>query len=135
MQDSCNSPTTKSNPTLFEIQPIRIDYFGTAMSIRIACSETAMEAYGSEQWSGDSSTYMTAGQMCLRSLMVFQETSSSVFLRIVKAILGWPALEDSTGFESSPSRRFLLSKVCLAMLLSPCLQPKMEAFGLALTRA
>ena len=72
----------------------------TAMSIRINCSGTAMEVSGSEPTSGGSSMCTTGGQMYLRNRMASQETLSSAFSRIVKAISGSPPLEDSTGFES-----------------------------------
>ena len=95
-----------------ESYPIPVQSIGMrcsriAMSIRINCSGTAMEVYGSEPAIGGSSMYIRAGQTYLRNPMASQATSSAVFSRIVRGMCGWPPLEDSTGFETSPSLRFL----------------------------
>ena len=71
-----------------------------------------MEVSGSEQSSGGSSMYITAGQMYLRDLMASQAMLSSAFSRIVKAMSGFPPMEVSTAFGTWPSPRFQLNKVC-----------------------
>ena len=71
------------------------------------------------------------GRICLRSLTVSQEITSTVSLRIVKAIFGSPPSMASTAFATSPSPRFPSSKVCLMPALGPSWRPGMAAFGLA----
>ena len=66
-----------------------------------------MEVSGSEPGGGVSSMYVMAGQTYLRKQTASQATSLAVFSRIVKAMSGSPPREDSTAFESYPSRLFL----------------------------
>src|ERR1019366_2329904 len=103
------------------------------MSIRINCSGTEMVVSGSEPTIGGSSMYITAGQTYSGNQMACQATSSLAFSRIVKAISGSLPLGDSTGFESSPSLRFLQDKVCPVTILRLYSQPQMGAFGWPLT--
>ena len=75
---------------------------------------TAMEVSGSEPTNAASSTYITAGQTYSRNQTGLPAISAAASSRIEKAVSGSPPAEDSTGFESSPSRRSPRSKASRA---------------------
>ena len=85
---------------------------GAAVHARSGCSGIAMAVCGSERRTGASCMCTREGRMCLRSLTVSQAITSTVSLRIVKAIFGSPPSMASTAFATLPSPRFLSSKVC-----------------------
>ena len=86
---------------------LRIDCCRTATSMRIDCSGTAMEVSGSEPWSGGSSMSITAARMYLRKQMASPAMSSCSLFEDREGNVWVATLEDSTGFENSPSLLFL----------------------------